>query len=732
MTSSVLALLPKEGMGDVPSALHDAFLKRLDSQLLWMVHPAAASAPAALSWWEQELKKLPALQSVKGRMGSADQQSWGKFYFEHRNGLLDVQTRERLQNGSQATWILGQLYSAFAGVSSKELEFDPLLLVRGAQLSQQQNAGQLRLEDGWLVSQDAAGRRWYMLRGELKYSSYDVEQAHAVVTQLDNLKAEFKRRWPGSEVLSRGAVFYSDYASQRAKADISTFGTATVLGVFLFILGVFRSFLPLLLCVCSVGVGALAGITVTLLVFGELHLLTLAMSISIIGISVDYALYYLAERMVHGEQTAPLATLKKILPALSLALGTTVIAYLLIIIAPFPGLRQLAMLASTGLSAACLTVVMFYPYLVARLPVRRVPAGHLLGTWLQAWYRHRLIYLGLPLLLAGWAIAGVMQLQVDDDIAQLQDQPEVLRQQEQQIAALTGQRLDQKWFVVHGPSAEETLRRAERLQPELSTAQQAGWLAGFRLLTLSSLQQQQQDLKLLQETSPGILQQLAQLGIDVAKPDLRPMPVRPDEWVNSIVSEGSRLLWLSLPDGQSAVLVPVSGVMNSPALQAIAQKIPGVAWVDRKGNYDRLFSGYRILLGWILLAAVTLVTLSYMLRLGFWRGMMSVIPSVVSIGCGLSALFFFGYALNLFSLLALVLVLGIGINYTLFFGNPRGTPLTSMLAVSLAFITTMLTLGMLVFSSTRAISGFGIVLSCGIAAAFLLSPLAMKAQEQRT
>ncbi len=58
-------------------------------------------------------------------------------------------------------------------------------------------------------------------------------------------------------------------------------------------------------------------------------------------------------------------------------------------------------------------------------------------------------------------------------------------------------------------------------------------------------------------------------------------------------------------------------------------------------------------------------------------------------------------SVNLFSLLALVLVLGIGINYTLFFSNPRGTPLTSMLAITLAMMTTLLTLGMLVFSTTR-------------------------------
>jgi predicted exporter len=51
--------------------------------------------------------------------------------------------------------------------------------------------------------------------------------------------------------------------------------------------------------------------------------------------------------------------------------------------------------------------------------------------------------------------------------------------------------------------------------------------------------------------------------------------------------------------------------------------------------------------------------------------------------------------------------------------------MTSLLAVMLAMCVALLTLGMLVFSSTQAISSFGIVLCSGIFIAFLLAPLAL-------
>ncbi|MCF6626198.1 MMPL family transporter, partial [Escherichia coli] len=148
-------------------------------------------------------------------------------------------------------------------------------------------------------------------------------------------------------------VFYSDYASQQAKQDISTLGVATLLGVILLIVAVFRSLRPLLLCVISIGIGALAGTVATLLIFGELHLMTLVMSMSVIGISADYTLYYLTERMVHGNDVSPWQSLAKVRNALLLALLTTVAAYLIMMLAPFPGIRQMAIFAAVGLSASC-------------------------------------------------------------------------------------------------------------------------------------------------------------------------------------------------------------------------------------------------------------------------------------------------------------------------------------------------------------------------------------------
>ena len=615
-------------------------------------------------------------------------------------------------------------------MSGKELQNDPLMLMRGAQLALAKNSQKMQLMDGWLVTKDAAGNYWYLLHGELAGSSFDMQQTHQLVTTLNALQQTLKSQYPQAQLLSRGTVFYSDYASQQAKNDISTLGVATVLGVILLIVSVFRSVRPLLLSLLSIAIGALAGTVVTLLLFGELHLMTLVMSMSIIGISADYTIYYLTERMVHGAEHSPWQSLAKVRNALLLALLTTVVAYLFMMLAPFPGIRQMAVFAAAGLSASCLTVMFWHPWLCRGMPVRPVPLRRIMQRWLDAWRDGKALSVGLPVALALLSAIGIASLRVDDDIARLQALPQDILAQEKTITALTGQNVDQKWFLVYGASAQETLERLEAFTPALAQAQKAGELTRWRTLPLNSLARQNSDLQLLRNAAPTVTKMLQSTGLNAVPPNLNAMPVSVEAWLASPASEGWRLLWLTLPDGKSGVLVPVDGVRNSAALGELATRHPGVVWVDRKASFDSLFALYRSLLSGLLGVALAVIAGGAMLRLGWRKGLVALVPSVLSLGGGLAALAVTGHPVNLFSLLALVLVLGIGINYTLFFSNPRGTPLTSMLAITLAMMTTLLTLGMLVFSTTQAISSFGIVLVSGIFTAFLLAPLAMPSNKE--
>lgn len=733
INSSVLALLPVQSQDEAAAGLEAAFTRRLDRQIVWMVSPGMQADPQLAAEWRERMLALPGVAEVQGPMTSELQREWLRFFYSYRNSLIDAQTRARLQSGgdAQARWVLAQLYSAFAGVSHQELVRDPMMLVRAGQMALMQGAGSLSLNDGWLSTRDAQGRFWYFLPGQVQANTSDLSQTQALVAALGQQQASFLVGHPQAQLLSRGSLFYSDHAAREAGRDISVIGSVTILGVILLILAAFRSLRPLLLCALSVGMGALWGTVLTVALFGELHIMTLAMSLSVVGISVDYALYYLVERRARPHDESPWRSMARVRPALFMALGTSATAYLLLTLAPFPGIRQLAVFAAAGLCAACLTVAFWHPLFTRHLSAAPVPCSALLDRWLQLWSHARLVRIGLPVLFGLLAALALGHLTFSDDIAQLQEPPARIRAQDQAITQLTGQSMDQKWFMVSGSSSQQALERLDAFLPQLEQAQAKGWLQAYRAMPLHSLKQQAQDQRLLHAAASEVQRQMAKAGVDLPMASTEFQELTPVEWLQSPASRGWRLLWLSLADDETGILVPVSGVRQGAALAALAQPESGIHWIDRKATYDQLFAHYRQVLSWLLLLALGVVCCVSVARLGWQRGLLTSIPSLISLPVGLGVLALLGRSANLFSLLALVLVLGIGINYTIFFGNPKGTPRTSLFAVMLAMLTTLLTLGVLVFSSTRAISSFGIVLSVGIFTAFLLAPLAASDEPPR-
>ncbi|WP_354637596.1 MMPL family transporter [Morganella morganii] len=724
----VMSLLPAGVISDTSPALSEGFLSRLDKQLVWLISPPGntqAQRDNAAAAWLDLVKKQAFIADVNGPVTAGQQQAWGEFYYRHRNAMADEQTRSRLLNGTQqADWIIAQLFSAFSGVSASELQHDPMLLVRGSQLALQQAGSKFMLQNGWLTVAGPDGRTWYMFHGELNDNAGDLKQIHNTAASLRTLQQQWLTQYPGGEIKVRGSLYYSDYAAAQAQSDMSRLGTVTVLGVFLLIIFVFRSVRPLFLCLFSVLTGALCGVVATLLVYGEIHLLTLVMSMSIIGISVDYAIYYLTERMVYGTQNTPEESIRKVRTALLLALGTTVAAYLIMMLAPFPGIRQLALFAAAGLTGACLTVITLFPVLVRGLPVRPVPFRLLLLRWTGLWRHHNGIRYSLPLLALLLSVTGISQLRINDDISALQSLPEHLARQDKEIGEMTGQRSDQTWFLITGSSPEEALQRLEGMQPALDVLQKKGAFTASQRLPFYSQQRQTENAALIRDAAPGVIARLEAAGAESPFIDTTPMNVTVQEWLSSPVSQGWRLMLFTLPDsGETGLLLPVTGVRDSAALAQLAEETSGVSWIARKAQFDELFGFYRLVLSILLAVAFTVIVTTYCLREGLSRGLICVIPTALSLLVSLGALGISGMPLNLFSLLALVLVLGIGINYSIFFSNPKGTVLTSLLAVTVALCTTLLTLGMLVMSSTQAIQGFGMALCSGIFSAWLFSPL---------
>ncbi|HDX8435084.1 TPA: MMPL family transporter [Aeromonas dhakensis] len=730
INTSLMDLLPHESRSDLDPALQQGLLQQLDRQLVWLLSlPAGQDGRAAATFWAQQLGELPALSRIKGYQPELAP-AWQSYLHELAWQRLDPASRARLAGGAEgwSQWVLGQIYSPFGGVSRAEWQSDPLLLTRAGVLAEAR--GPMQLKEGWLVSRDKAGRDWYMVRAELDLSAFDIQRNQALLSELAGAEQRLAEAYPGAELLRRGTLFYSQHASQLAQQDISTIGLGSMVGVILLIWGVFRSTRALLLSLLPIGVGLMWGLGTVLILFGEIHVFTLVISSSLIGIAIDYAIHFLCERRLHGDDETPHQTRLKLLPSLSLAVLTTLIGYGLLWFAPFPGLQQLAVCALAGLFSAFITVLCLFPRWAGPLPTRPLLGQRWLQGWLLAWQQRPLLRIGLPLCCLLLAALGISRLQVDDDIRRLQPLPVALQGQEQRIQALTGQQGGMQGLLVTGADGEQALQRLERLDGRLAELQQRGALQEFVSLArwLPSLARQQEDAAAIRALLPEVVSQLKAAGLPLQPPVREPHWLTPAAWLASPVSEGSRLLWHALADGRVAIWVPLVGVEDESALTALAAAEPGVYWQDQRSQWSQLFAHYRIKLAELLSVAIALVALLLWRRMGAARAARVLLVNLIALAMGLALLAACGQPLTLFGVLALSLIFGIGIDYGLFFahsGSGVARQSSTLLAILLANLTTQLAFGLLALSHTPAIAGFGLVLSGGIFTAFLLSPLVL-------
>lgn len=730
INTSLMDLLPHESRSDLDPALQQGLLQQLDRQLVWMLSlPAGQDGQAAAELWVKQLGQIAAFSHIKGYQPELAP-AWQAYLHTLAWQRLDEASQARLAAGAEgwSQWVLGQIYSPFGGVSRAEWQSDPLLLTRAGVLAEA--SGPMQLKEGWLVSRDKAGRDWYMVRAELDLSAFDIQRNQGLLRELDNAEQRLAEAYPGAELLRRGTLFYSQHASNLAQQDISTIGLGSMIGVMLLIWGVFRSTRALLLSLLPICVGLMWGLGTVLILFGEIHVFTLVISSSLIGIAIDYAIHFLCERRLHGGDETPHQTRLRLLPSLSLAVLTTLIGYGLLWFAPFPGLQQLAVCALAGLFSAFITVLCLFPRWAGPLPIRPLRSQPLLMAWLRAWQQRRLVRIGLPLLCLLLAALGISQLQVDDDIRRLQPLPVELQAQESQIKTLTGQQGGMQGFLVTGPDAEQALQRLERLDGQLAELKDCGALRDFVSLSrwLPSLARQQQDAAAIRALLPQVVIRLQGAGLPVQEPARQPDWLTPADWLASPVSEGSRLLWHSLEDGRVAIWVPLVGVQDEVALTALAAAEQGIYWQDQRSEWSQLFAHYRIKLAELLLLAIGLVALLLWRRMGAARAARVLLVNLIALAMGLALLAACGQPLTLFGVLALSLIFGIGIDYGLFFahcGNQLARQSSTLLAILLANLTTQLAFGLLALSHTPAIAGFGLVLSGGIFTAFLLSPLVL-------
>ncbi|MCS0434277.1 MMPL family transporter [Vibrio diabolicus] len=731
--TNILKLLPKNQQNPVAEQAFESVSASVSDKVIFVITaPDKNTLFAAAAEFDKGLRQSNHFRDVVGKISPQEQQAWASYYFKHRFQLLTSEQRERLSQNpeQQVQHVIQSLYNPFSGVTGQELQNDPFLLFRDYLSQVTQQSSSFRLDNGYL-SVEKDGAQYLLITAELKDSPYSLT-GQLAVPDIQALEHSVAQKY-GAEVAHTGVLFYADFGTQSAKSEISTIGVFSLLGIIALFVLVFRSVMPLSLALLSITIGLLVALSVTTWIFGKVHLFSLVFGASLIGVSIDYAFHYLTERLAAGNEWDSEQGLKHIFIAITLGLITSLIGYLGMLVAPFPGLQQLALFSSIGLIAAYITVVAWYPIL-ARNPSRSVsnlPGQSLLAKWLTLWNQPR-IKVGLPMLCVVASGFFLLQLNYDDDIRLLQTMPNDLKQQETLITTLSGMQSSQQMLVVTADDDENLMKKLESLTPTLEAWKADSTIESYQSLSryLSSVERQQQDYQLIRDLYATQSSPLAS-GLSLSKKpkmDADFIPVTVDQYLQNPVSAPVRFLHLGKIKGKSATVVVLNQLQDSAVVKSFAKSQSDVVYLNKAEEISALFGEYRIKIMELLVAASAVIFLVLIKRYGLQHSWRVLLPSLIACACGLATAVAMGTTLNLFNLLGLVLILGIGIDYTLFFAE-KARSVSTLLAITLSAITTVLSFGLLSLSQTHAIHSFGITVLSGIFVAWLLSPIAIKTEE---
>jgi predicted exporter len=733
--SNVFELLPAADYDPLQEQATRVVDAELGTRLLFFVgHEDRDVAKQAVGRLGETLSELELLESVTIRADETEFAAMGELYYPLRSRMLSDAQLEQIENNIDAieAAAISKLYSPFGAAG--DLATDPFFLFADSLQALQPAGSALQLEDGHLWAQ-REGRHYVLAMANLVSPSLSIGEQEELATYINSTLAEMQAEQPQLDVLKTGFSFYAHHATQSAKSEISTIGVGSLIGLLLLVLSTFRSLRPLTLIVLSILAGCAIALAITLSVFGFVHLFTLVFGASLIGVSVDYSFHYIADDAFGDDAWTPAAGLRNIFPGITLGLATSILAYLALTVAPFPGLQQLAVFSSAGLIGAYLTLIAMTHLLRKRFVLHRQSIVlHFATRYLQAWRaRSRgaqaIVAVALVVLIG----VGALRLDVNDDVRMLQSQPPELARQESVIQEMLGIAQAGTFLLVSGDDDESLLREEERIRVRLDEMIGEGLLDSYQAVSrwVPSLDRQEKSVRAWNELMTSRLltyfetievdeEDAAQalVNLTVASPTLDVQA-----WLQHPASAQFRNLWLDTEGPGSASIILLFGVDDVDTLSEFSV-------INKGRELSVLFGEYRTRVVQMLAAAYVLILLGLAWRYGLRRAAAVLAPPVLAGLLALALVSLGGGALNLFNFLALILVLGIGIDFTIFVAESRHDLASTMFAITLSALTTILSFGLLSLSSTFAVHSFGITVLIGIACAYLLCPAAIMARRR--
>jgi predicted exporter len=643
---------------------------------------------------------------------------------------------------ARAQAALGELRSPASAFLKQLLPEDPLGLfarslarLRGAQPD-------LRVVDDHFASRDG---EWAVLLLGTTASAFDGASQAEFLAELDAQFRVLDAAAGGSlELESSGANRFAVAAETSIRADVQLVSLLSIAGVFALFYACFRSLPALLLASLPILAGMLVATAVGTLVFGELDGLTLGFGAALIGVVIDYPVFFLTHVAFAPSGTPLAATARETRAPIALGAVTTIGSFAGLGFTQFPGFREIALFAVVGVATALAVTLFVVPALTtpgaSPPPLARRLAPRLDG-WLRAVQRSRgriAIALGLASVAA---LACLPRLVFVDDLSKLWRMDPALVAEDARVRERVSQLETGRFVIALASDRDTALARAEAVRARLEREVAAGTLGGLRSLHsfLWSRELQEANRAAL-AGSPDLAARVERAFREVGFRAGTTAPfgawlasepaaaLRYEDLAASPLADAVRPFLLQLGADVAAVTY-LEGIRDLARVRAAVADLPGVHYFDQRAFLDEVYREFRATtIAQIFVGNAIVVALLIARYRRLRPALAAYLPSVFVALFVLGGFALAGSELNLLHAIGLVMVTGMGVDYGVYVidsARSRVPMGTTLLAVLLCCLTTLFTFGALALSRHPALAAIGVTTGIGLVLAFALAPVAL-------
>jgi predicted exporter len=676
---------------------------------------------------------------------TSEWKSAGTWVFDHRFRLASDITPERftatgLRDGIVDT--LSMLGTPAGNALKPLLERDPIGLTQGI-AEALIPASSPRSEEGVWVSRSAPRA---VILATTRAAGSDLDAAAAGIARIQGAfdAATHDMAGAGPRLELSGAPVFSVQSRDQIKGEAMHLAIVGGIVMGTLLLLAFASPRALVIALLPVATGVVAGTATVSLVFGSVHGLTMGFGSTLIGETVDYAIYYLIQARGAAVPGTGWQRWRDIhWPTVRLGLLTSVCGFAALVFSGFPGLAQLGVFSLAGLIAAALVARYVLPVLApdgATGMGMRGQMARVAGVLVRTLPRLRWVFIGLgvaALALVLWQGGYLWRA----NLGAMSPVPQAAQELDAELRGDIGASDGGTLIVIHGADVQSTLRSTEAAGARLDALVDKGDLAGYetvsRLLPseaaqaarIASLPDAATLRARLAEATQGLPLPAARLEPFIADAEAaraQPMIERADLQGGPLEAVVNALMFERQAGGWSTLIALHPGAtFDAARLASALDCMPDVQVVNVGDELASLYQRYlhdafvQVLLG----ALAVVVLLGLYLRSG--RRLLAVCqPLVVAVVLTLGGMAALHVALGILHLVGLLLIVAVGSNYALFFDQLRETGRAdedTLASLMLANLTTVVSFGLIAISNIPALSSIGRVVAPGALLALMLS-----------